>query len=122
MLQVNEQFLPDDRYVVTQCIVRLADPATQVLVTRVFTERLPVALNVNDFLESSDVEAVPVILGKEAVYYRSIVGKEGDEIAAAEMDRVEYFAYEAQNDLDATVHRISGAVRLLRLEEGNLRR
>jgi hypothetical protein len=31
----NEQFLPDDRYVVTQCIVRLADPATQVLVTRV---------------------------------------------------------------------------------------
>jgi hypothetical protein len=37
------------------------------------------------------------------------------------MDRVEYFAYEAQNDLYATVHRISSAVRLLRLEEGNLR-
>lgn len=121
MLQVNEQFLPDDRYVVFQCIVRFLDPATQELVTRVSTERLPVALNVNDFLESSDEQAVPVILGKEAVY-RSIVGREEEETAAAEMDRVEYLAYEAQNDLDATVHRISGAFRLLGLEEGNLMR
>ncbi len=121
MLQVNEQLLPDDRHVVFQCIVRFVDPATQELVTRVSTDRLPVALSVNDFLESSDEEAVPVILGKEAVY-RSIVGREEEETAAAEMDRVEYLAYESQNDLDATVHRISGAFRLLGLEEGNLMR
>lgn len=121
MLQVNEEFLPDDRYAVFQCVVRFVDPKSQQLVTRVSTNRLPVALSVNDFLESSDEEAVPVILGKEAVY-RSIVGREEeDENAAADMDRTEYLAFEAQNDLDATVHRISGAFRLLGLEEGNLR-
>jgi hypothetical protein len=42
-------------------------------------------------------------------------------MAATEMDRVEYLDYKAQNDLDATVHRILGAFCLLRLEEGNLR-
>jgi hypothetical protein len=105
---------------VIQCIVCLLDPATQELVTQVFAERLPVALNVIDFLESSDEEAVPIILGKEAVY-RSIVGKEEEEMAATEMDRVKYLAYKAQNDLNATVHRILGAFCLLRLEEGNLR-
>lgn len=120
MLQVNDEFLPDDRYAVFQCIVRFVDPVSQELVTRVFTNRLPIALSGNDFLESSDEEAVPVVLGKEAVY-RSIVGREEEETAAADMDRAEFLAYEAQNDLDATVHRISGAFRLLSLEEGNLR-
>jgi len=120
MLQVNEEFLPDDCYAVFQCIIRFVDPVSQQLVTRVSTNRLPVALSVNDFLESSDKEAVPVVLGKETVY-RSIVGREEEETAAADMDRTEFLAYEAQNDLDATVHRISGAFRLLGLEEGNLR-
>jgi len=36
------------------------------------------------------------------------------------MDRIECLAYKAQNYLDATVHRMLGAFRLLRLEEGNL--
>jgi len=121
MLQVNEEFLPDDRYAVFQCIVRFVDPVSRELVTRVSTNRLPVALSVNDFLESSDEEAVPVVLGKEAVY-RSIVGRgEEEENAAADVDHTEFLAYEAQNDLDATVQRISGAFRLLGLEEGNLR-
>lgn len=120
MLQVNDEILPDDRYAVFQCTVRFIDPASQELVTRVSTNRLPVALSVNDFLESMDEEAVPVVLGKEAVY-RSVVGRQEDETAAADVARIEFLAYEAQRDLDATVHRISGAFRLLGLEEGNLR-
>lgn len=121
MLQVNEDFLPDDRYAIVQCIIRFVDPVSRELVTRVSTNRLPVALSVNDFLESTDEEAVPVVLGKEAVY-RSIVGREEEEEnVAADVDHTEFLAYEAQSDLDATVHRISGAFRLLGLEEGNLR-
>jgi hypothetical protein len=79
---------------VIQCIVCLLDLATQELITQVFALRLPVALNVIDFLESSDEEAVPIILGKEAVYW-SIVGKEEEEMAATEMDRIEYLDYKA---------------------------
>lgn len=121
MVQVNEEFLPDDdRYAVFQCIIRFVDPSSQELVTRVSTNRLPIALSVNDFLESSDEEVMPVVLGKEAVY-RSIVGREEEETAATDIDRTEFLAYEAQADLDSTVHRISGAFRLLGLEEGNLR-
>jgi hypothetical protein len=120
MLQVNDEIHPDDRYAIFQCTVRFIDPVSQELVTRVSTTRLPVSLSVNDFLESMDEEAVPVVLGKEAVY-RSIVGREEKETAAADMERIEFLAYEAQRDLDATVHRISGAFRLLGLEEGNLR-
>ena len=118
MVQVNEEFLPDeDRYAVFQCTIRFVDPTSQELVTRVSTNRLPIALSVNDFLESSDEEVMPVVLGKEAVY-RSIVGREEEETAVADM---EFLACEAQADLDSTVHRISGAFRLLGLEEGNLR-
>lgn len=120
MLQVNDEILPDDRYAIFQCMVRFIDPASQELVTRVSTSRLPVSLSVNDFLESMDEEAVPVMLGKEAVY-RSVVGRQEDETAAADIARMEFLAYEAQRDLDATVHRISGAFRLLGLEVGNLR-
>lgn len=120
MLQVNDEILPDDRYAIFQCTVRFIDPASQELVTRVSTNRLPVSLSVSDFLMSMDEEAVPVVLGKEAVY-RSLVGREEKETAAVDMERMEFLAYEAQRDLDATVHRISGAFRLLGLEEGNLR-
>jgi hypothetical protein len=120
MLQVNDEILPDDRYAIFQCTVRFIDPASQELVTRVSTNRLPVSKSVSDFLESMDEEAVPVVLGKEAVY-RSLVGRDEKEMAAVDVERMEFLAYEAQRDLDATVNRISGAFRLLGLEEGSLR-
>lgn len=120
MLQANDELQVDDRYAIVQTTVRFIDPNSQQLVTRVSTNRLPVALTVKDFLESTDEEAVPVVLGKEAVY-RAIVGRDEVETGAADLDRMEYLAYEAQRDLDATVQRISGSFRLLGLEEGNLR-
>ena len=124
MLQVNEDIKPDDRHAFFQCIVRFVEADGKTIVTRVSTHRLPVAMSVHDFLDGMDEEAVPVLLGKEAVF-RSIVGREepeGIEAVAADADRLEHLAHEAQRDVDATVHMISGAFRLLILEEGTTRR
>ena len=70
-----------------------------------------------------NARAVAVILGKEAVY-RSMYGREmvatGDEPPpAAAGGYLKSLASDSQSDLDATVQRISGAYRLLRLEQGN---
>mmetsp|Transcript_24375 Transcript_24375/g.36161 ORF Transcript_24375/g.36161 Transcript_24375/m.36161 type:complete len:903 (+) Transcript_24375:69-2777(+) len=121
MLRVDEVFVPDDdKYAFFQCIVRYVDQDGRDLVTRVSTYRLPVAVSIHDFLDSMDEEVVPVVLGKEAVF-RSIIGRDDEEAIDAlvvDTDRVEMLAFEAQKDLDNTIHRISGAYRLIGLEVG----
>lgn len=118
MLRVNEEY-PVEETAFFQCTVRFVEKDGGTLVTRVFSHELPVAKKVTDFLESVDEEVVPVLLGKEAVY-RSMYGREiTDEtevVLAPDKEKLEQLAYEAQRDLDATIQRISGAFRLLRLE------
>lgn len=119
MLRVNEDY-PIEETAFFQIIVRFVEKDGKTLCTRVYSHQLPVAKNVSDFLSSVDEEVVPVLLGKEAVY-RSMYGREiTDEtevVLAPDKEKLEQLAYEAQRDLDATIQRISGAFRLLRLEQ-----
>lgn len=119
MFKVNEDY-PIEKNAFIQCTVRYVEKDGKTLVTRVCSHQLPVAKNVSDFLESVDEEVIPVLLGKEAVY-RSMYGREiSDEtevVLAPDKEQLERLAYEAQRDLDATIQRVSGAFRLLRLEQ-----
>lgn len=120
MLRVNESTSADDKYAFFQCTLRYLEQDGKTLVTKVSTHRLPVARSVHDFLDSMDEEVVPIVLGKEAVF-RSIVGRDDEETIdalVADADRVEQLAFEAQKDLDNTIHRISGAYRLIGLQVG----
>lgn len=119
MLSLNE-FFQHDEYAFFQCTVRYFDRDCQALVTRVMTHRLSVASDVGEFLEAIDEEVVPVLLGKEAVY-RSMFGRDVDTdhpFHAPHAGQLDNLAYDAQRDLDNTVFRISGAFRLLSLEQG----
>ena len=128
MFRTNDSFgqaLPDTSrgYAVFQCIARFVDPTGNYLVTRVATHRLAIAKDVGEFLENMDEEVVPVVLAKEAVY-RSMYGREMHEqdiVDAPSSVQLESLAFRAQDDLDATIARISGAYRLLGLEQGGSR-
>ncbi|KAI2488714.1 hypothetical protein MHU86_25768 [Fragilaria crotonensis] len=120
MLKVDDSITLDDKYAFFQCTIRYLELDGTTLVTKVSTQRLPIARSVHDFLDSMDEEVVPIVLGKEAVF-RSIVGREDEEsidALVADSDRVELLAFEAQKDLDSTIHRVSGAYRLIGLEVG----
>jgi hypothetical protein len=123
MLKLNHSFDEED-FALIQCIVRYVERDGRTLVTRVFTHRLAVAESMGEFLDSVDDEVVPVVLAKEAVY-RSINGRElkqdPDAVKTQDPEELEQQAFEAQADVDATVQRISGAFRLLGLEEGSRR-
>ena len=124
MLKVDDTITPDDKYAFFQCTIRYLEQDGKTLVTKVSTHRLPIARSVLDFLDSMDEEVVPIVLGKEAVF-RSIVGREDEEAIdalVADTDRVEMLAFEAQKDLDNTIHRVSGAYRLISLEVGTSHR
>jgi hypothetical protein len=114
MLRLNDN---EEEYATFQCTARYVDGKT--LVTRVSTHRLAIAKDVSSFLDEVDEEVVPVLLGKEAVY-RSMYGREVDGVSldATDPAQLEKLAYEAQRDMDATIQNISGAFRLLGLEEG----
>lgn len=91
------------------------------MITRVCTHRFEVAKSVSDYVKHADDEVVSVLLAKGAVY-RSLHGREEtedtkDKVVAGDPETLERLAYDAQLDLDATVQRISGAFRLLGLEE-----
>ena len=118
MLQLHD-VLPDDEFAIFQCTARYVDKSGKTLVTRISTHRLAVAKDVSEFLDSVDEEVVPVLLGKEAVY-RSMYGREvdGNTLDAVDNAELDKLAYDAQTDIDATVQQISGAFRLLGLEEG----
>lgn len=122
MLEINN-FFQKDAFAFFQCITRFVDRRGQILITRVFSHRISIANDVGEFLDSIDEEVVLVVLGKEAVY-RSMYGREidarnEDETEVATSDELDDLAYDAQKDLDATIHRISVAFRLLGLEQGN---
>jgi hypothetical protein len=124
MLRVDENIKPEDKYAFFQCTIRYLEQDGKTLVTKVSTHRLPIARSVHDFLDSMDEEVVPIVLGKEAVF-RSIVGREDEEaidVLVADTDRVEMLAIEAQKDLDNTIHRVSGAYRLIGLQLGTSHR
>jgi hypothetical protein len=119
MLQMND-FFQHDKYAFFQCTARYVDRDGRTLVTRVFTHRLAVASTVGEFLDAIDEEVVPVLLGKEAVY-RSMFGREtteDTELETPDAAHLESLAYDAQRDIDATIQRISGAFRMLGLEQG----
>jgi hypothetical protein len=117
MLRVNEQYQGEER-AFFQFIVRFVDFSRQCLVTRICSHRLSVANDVGEFLEAIDEEVVPVLLAKEAVY-RAMFGRDID------MDHPFHAAYsfshDAQQDLDSTIFRVSGAFRLLSLVQGTKR-
>ena len=123
MLRVNDSYRGNE-HAFFQFIVRFVDICQQVLVTRITSHRLSVANDVGEFLEAVDEEVVPVLLAKEAVY-RSMFGRDAEIDhpfhSAAYLDEVDRFAYDAQQDLDNSVFRISGAYRLLSLVQGTKR-
>lgn len=89
------------------------------MITRVCTYRFEVATDVGEFVESTESEALAVILGKIAVY-RTLHGREEtddvrDRVVAGDTDLLEKLAHETQLDIDATIQRISGAFRHLDL-------
>ena len=121
MLQVNDEIQEDEKHALCQLVARFVEPDGRTLVTRIFSQRLPVARNVHDFLDGMDEEVVPIVLGKGAVS-RAVIGRQVDDsinVMVPDLDQMELLAYEAQKDLDNTIHRISGAFRLTRLEEGS---
>jgi hypothetical protein len=113
--------MTDDDYAFFQFVSRYVSRQGNEEITRVCSFKLPVAKDISDFVNSVDDETVSVVLGKAAVY-RALHGREDSSetrniIAAADEDSLEKMAYDSQLDLDATVQRISGAFRLLGLEE-----
>jgi hypothetical protein len=122
MLRLNDSY-QNEEHAFFQGIVRFVDATGQRLITRVTSHRLSVASDVGEFLEAIDEEVVPVLLGKEAVY-RSMFGRDADSdnpFHAAYTDEMDSLAYEAQQDLDNTIFRISSAFRLLSLVQGTKR-
>jgi len=122
MLRLND-FFQHDKYACFQCVVRYVDPEGTSLITRVTTHRLSVAKDVGEFLQGVDEEVIPVLLGKEALY-RSMFGRDVDEdhpFLAPHAGQLDTMAYDAQEDLDNTIFRISGAFRLLSLEHATKR-
>ena len=119
MLGVND-FFQKDHHACVQCVARYVDRDGSTLVTRIVTHRLPVANNVGEFLDAVDEDVIPVLLAKEAVY-RSMFGRETDDRAEVDAPNTleqEKLAYDSQRDLDATINKISGAYRLVGLEQG----
>lgn len=122
MVQVNDTIVPDDDdHAFFQMTARYISQDGKTVITRVFTHRFPVAESVSDYVKNLDDEVVSVLLAKGAVY-RSVHGREEteetkDKIVAGDPETLEKLAYDAQLDLDATIQRISGAFRLLGLEE-----
>jgi hypothetical protein len=122
MLRLNDSF-QNEEHAFFQFIVRFVDISRQILVTRLTSHRVSIAKSVGEFLESIDEEVVPVLLGKEAVY-RSMFGREAHAdhpFYAAYIDELDSLAHDAQQDLDNTIFRISGAYRLLSLVQGTKR-
>ncbi len=122
MVQINDSFVAEeDLHSFFQATVRFISRDGKNMITRVCTRRLPVADSVSDYVKNLDDQVVSVLLAKGAVY-RSIHGREEteetkDKVVAGDPETLEKLAYDAQLDLDATIQRISGAFRLLGLEE-----
>ncbi|KAL3912879.1 MAG: hypothetical protein SGILL_006716, partial [Bacillariaceae sp.] len=121
MLEVDDTMTEDDDYAFFQLVSRYVSRLGNEESTRVCSFKLSVASDISDFLDGLDDEAVSAVLGKAAVY-RSLHGREEtsetrDTIAAGDVNSQEKLAFETQLDLDATIQRISGAFRLLGLEE-----
>ena len=124
MLRLNDFFQRGDDHAYVQGVSRYVDRAGQFLVTRITTHRLAVARDVGEFLDAVDEQVVPVLLAKEAVY-RSMFGREhvneDHPFLAPHTGQLDNLAYDAQQDLDNTIFRISGAFKLLSLEHGTRR-
>ena len=98
-----------------QIVARYATSDSNSLVTRVLTHRLPIARNTHEFVDGIQGEIVTLVLAREAIF-RSIVGRgtTGDEeMTVVDRSREERLTEDARKDVDATVHRISSAFRLL---------
>lgn len=126
LLEVDDTISEDDEYAFFQFISRYISRGGDTEITRVFSAKLLIAKDVNDFLGSVDDEVTSVVLAKIAVH-RSLHGREEtgdtrDLTAAGDSNTQEKLSYEAQLDLDATIQRISGAFRLLDLEKNTQRR
>lgn len=116
MFQINE-FFQNESHALFQFIARFVDRHGNVLVTRVYSRRLSIAKSIGEFLDVVDEDVVPVLLGKEAVY-RSIYGRDAKKTETPDSVTLENYAHVAQQDIDATIQRISVAYRLLGLQLG----
>jgi len=121
LLEVNDTIGEEDDYAFFQLVSRYISRNGGAEITRVYSFKLLIAEDVNDFLGSVDDEAMSVVLAKLAVH-RSLHGREETEhtrdlTAAGNANTQEELAYDTQLDLDATIQRISGAFRLHNLEK-----
>jgi len=117
MLEVTDKIEREQsKHAFFQIIARWVENDGKTIVTRVYSHRMQVARTIHDFLDGLDEDVIPVFLAREAVL-RAIV-QEGAEDT---WDESEELAVEARRALDATVHRISRAYRLLSQERGGSR-
>jgi len=126
LLEVDDTIGEEDDYAFFQLVSRYISRRGDAEITRVYSFKLPIAEDVNDFLDSVDDEAMSVVLAKAAVY-RSLYGREEtddtrDLTVAEDTKTQEKLAYDTQLDLDVTIQRISGAFRLLDLKKNTQRR
>lgn len=125
LLEVDDSIGEEDDYAFFQLVSRYISRKGDTEITRVYSFKLPIAEDVNDFLGSVDDEAMSVVLAKVAVY-RSLYGREEtddarDLLAARDTNMQEKLASDVQLDLDATIQRISGTFRLLDLQRNSRR-
>mmetsp|Transcript_23585 Transcript_23585/g.25117 ORF Transcript_23585/g.25117 Transcript_23585/m.25117 type:complete len:964 (-) Transcript_23585:2914-5805(-) len=121
MMEIGDSISEEDDYAFFQLVSRYVCPKGNEEITRICSFKLPVAEDINDFVSSIDDEAMSVVLAKVAVY-RSLHGREEtsdtrDLTVVRDADTQEKLEFDTQLDIDATVQRISGAFRLLGLEE-----
>jgi len=105
----------DPHFAHFQFVVRYVNPLNERdIVTRVITQRVPIAQSVQNFLEGLNDDAVSVILGKEAAYRSMSLQFGFDSSFQSQVDKArelseDLLAEEARKDLDRTIYLISQA-------------
>jgi len=100
-----------------QFVVRFVNPQNSAeLLTRVFSHKLETSYDVEDFIESTVGDVVPIVLGREAVDRTYLIGQHNHDDTDAGVTVKKYttgtldeetLASAARNDLDTTIYRIS---------------
>lgn len=108
MFQVSQNIhLDEHNYAHFQFITRHLDfQDRNSIITRVITQRVPIARSDKEIFQSLNEEVIAVLLGKEAAFRCMVTesSKHNKEYLTVDPAEINTFAQEVQNDIDATVH------------------
>lgn len=103
----NKISLDEDTHAHFQFIAHFLDPNDRkVLITRVISQRIPIARSDHEIFETLNEDVISVLLGKEAAF-RCMVAEtkqNKNEIVVTDPHEIQLFAEDVQNDIDATVY------------------